>query len=624
MADELWPAEPTGSDGGFMTVLDDGSDTLQGAPPQVATAPSVRSMREQARKSAADTRTGPILLVENYLGDAHLVERMLKRARPEEKLQITHVGNVDDAIACLVDRYFSVVIVDSALLDSSGPQIVTRLTETGNGAAIVVIGAVDDSALAARAFHAGAQDYLVKSQLTGYGLVRSIRYAVERRRAQAQLTQLAQFDQLTGVLNRTAFRHRLVAALEDASRDLKPFALLHLDLDRFKPINATLGDDIGDKLLRATASRLRRTSGSNAFVARLGPDEFAIGAVDLTDPEEAALLAEGVGATLSAPFSIGGEELFVTASIGIAVYPFDGDAPNQLAKRAESAMYRARERGGNTHAFYSAEMNIAEGDRFRLESGLRRALSRREFVLHYQPKVDPTSGQAIGLEALIRWRHPTEGLIAPVRFVPLLEETGQIVEVGAWAMRQVCDQIRQWQSDGTCLLPVAVNVSARQLAEPRFVDDVARIIGESGIAPDHLEIEITESLLIEDPEASRGTLLRLNQLGVHLSIDDFGVGYSSLNYLANFPVHTLKIDQSFVHDLPADPNKAVLVAGIIALAQSLGLTVVAEGVETQTQLKMLREFGVDAIQGYLHSRPLPPDALARWLNDPDSWTEQTV
>ncbi len=567
---------------------------------------------------------GPVLLVENHLGDAHLVERLLKQARPEDPVKVTHVGNVDDAVACLADRYFTVVVVDSALVVTLGAEIISRLAETGNGAAIVVIGETDDDAFASLAFRAGAQDFLVKGQLTQHGLLRAIRYAVERRRAQAQLTQLAQFDQLTGVYNRPSFRRKLSESVASASRELHPFALLHLDLDRFKPINATLGDEMGDKLLRAAAARIRRSVGSTGFVARLGPDEFAVGATALTDPEEAAHLAESIGASLSAPFRIGGEELYVTASIGIAVYPFDGDQARQIARRAESAMYSARERGGNTHAFYSAEMNVSESDRFRLAGGLRRALKREEFVLHYQPKVDPTSGFAIGLEALIRWRHPTEGLISPLRFIPLLEETGQIVEVGAWALRAVCDQMNAWDAEGVCDLPVAVNVSARQLSEGGFAEQVAKIIAESNVKPQRLELEITESLLIDDPDASRATLVRLNAIGVKLSIDDFGVGYSSLNYLANFPVHTLKIDQSFVHDLPADPNKAVLVAGIIALAQSLGLKVVAEGIETQVQLKMLRDFGVDAVQGYLHSRPLPVGALTRWLSDPESWTEQTV
>ena len=571
---------------------------------------------------AAAVPNGPILLVESNLSDARHVGTLLKETNPDQ-VDVTHVGNLQDALRVLQRRYFGVVLLDLDLPDGEGLDSISKVLDTGSGAALVVLSADEDEDLSIRALQAGAQDYLVKAQLNGPTLRRSMRYAIERRRAQARLSQLAQCDQLTGLTNRTYFRRQLSQSMRRAAEEGRSIVLMVLDFDRFNLINDTFGHDLGDTLLRVAAGRLRSCVREAVVLARIDGDEFAVVFDEFEDPRRASEVADAIASSLAVPFTIGGKELYVTTSAGSAVFPQDGDSVNGLLKAATSAQTQSKARGGNGHTFFSAEMNSQSSDRFELASRLRRALERREFVIHYQPKVDTRTSSAMGVEALLRWRSAQDGLVSPVRFIPLLEESGQIVEVGAWLLKTVCERLKAWAEPDLRYMSVAVNVSPRQLRDPKFAQQVTDIVKESGIYPPLLELEITESLLIEDPEASRKALTKLKHLGVRISIDDFGVGYSSLNYLANFPVDTLKIDQSFVREMSEDQNRATIVAGIIQLAHSLGLKVVAEGVETPVQLRLLRDFGCDACQGYLYSRPIPEEALRRWLADQDCWTEST-
>ena len=317
--------------------------------------------------------------------------------------------------------------------------------------------------------------------------------------------------------------------------------------------------------------------------------------------------------SFAAPFSIEGRDIFITTSIGIAIYPTDNLSSDGLIRCADSAMYRAKEQGHGSFDFYTEDMNVRSSERLALEGDLRHALVREEFLLHYQPKVDAATGRVVGMEALLRWQSPQRGLVSPLEFIPLLEETGQIVPVGEWVLRTACKQIGAWQQAGMPPLQVAVNISARQFKHPGLLDAVTRVLTETGVSPKHLELELTESMLMEQLDASVILMQHLNELGVHLSIDDFGTGYSSLGYLKRFPIQKLKIDRSFVRDVTTDPNDAAIASAVIALAHSLQLKVVAEGVENEEQLSFLRERRCDQIQGYFFSRPLPADAFEKWV-----------
>jgi diguanylate cyclase (GGDEF)-like protein len=444
-------------------------------------------------------------------------------------------------------------------------------------------------------------------------MARSIRYAIERKNAEENLAYLKQYDPLTGLANRTLFQDRLQQALARANRDDDMVALMLLDLDHFKAVNDVLGHAGGDELLKEVAERIEGLVRKSDTVARLGADEFAIILEEMSDAQDVAPVAQDILNTLSESFVLDGHEIPVTASLGIAVRPpSEGDS---LLKDADAAVYRAKERGRNTYEFYAEEMNVRAFERLTLRNMLRQALKEEEFLLHYQPQVDLATGAIVGAEALVRWRQPDSGLVPPARFIPVLEDTGDIVGVGRWIMRTACHQNRAWQDSGVAPLRVAVNLSARQFSQGGLVSTVADVLEESGLDPSCLELEITESLLMEDLNASLQILGELQNVaeGLRVSIDDFGTGYSSLSYLKSFPIDLLKIDQSFVREIPGDSDDAAITAAIIGLAHSLRLGVIAEGVETEEQATFLRERGCDEAQGYYFSRPLPAGEFAELL-----------
>ncbi|MGO8857204.1 MAG: putative bifunctional diguanylate cyclase/phosphodiesterase [Steroidobacteraceae bacterium] len=454
-----------------------------------------------------------------------------------------------------------------------------------------------------------------------------LRDATERRRAEAQIEYLAYYDTLTGLPNRQMFVRDVSRAISAAQRAKRMAALLYLDLDRFKRINDNLGHSVGDALLRSVARRLEhslrvsdviaapaeRNPGGPGQIARLGGDEFVILLTDIADAAHVARVANRIQQLLGEPFECDGHRFVVTPSIGIAMYPQDGRDIEDLLVKADMAMYQAKDQGRNGHAFYGESMAIRSLGRLELEIDLRRAFDADEFQLYYQPKMDLGTGTIVGVEALLRWHHAERGWIPPDKFIPVAEETGMIVAIGDWVIRETCKQIKAWANTALEHLSIAVNVSVQQFAKEDFVDSVLRTLWQHGIKPYQLELEITESLLMRNVDGTTAALRRLGAAGLTLSIDDFGTGYSSLGYLRQFPVDALKIDRSFVQDLPVSTDAVAICAAIIAMARELKLKVIAEGVETAAQLEFLRTHRCDQAQGYLISKPISSAELERLL-----------
>ncbi len=435
----------------------------------------------------------------------------------------------------------------------------------------------------------------------------------ERKRAEEKLAHQAHYDALTELPNRTLFYDRLAQTLNQARRHAWNVGVLFLDVDRFKNVNDTLGHGAGDALLQAIAKRLAVCVRTGDTVARIGGDEFAVIAADLAQGQDAGLVAAKMVEALAQPFVIEGQEVFVSGSIGIAAYPLDGQDGVALMKNADAAMSRAKELGRNNYQFYTAAMNERAMENLLLQNDLRRALERGEFRLHFQPKASLKSGCVTGFEALLRWERPGHGLVPPGKFIPLLEETGLIVPVGEWVIRAACAQIHDWRRQGLEPLPVAVNLAAKQFLHRDIAAVVETALCDHGVPPQFLEIEITESDAMQEPEQVMRTLLALRARGVSIAIDDFGTGYSSLSYLKRFPVETLKLDRSFVNGLPGDADDVSIARAVITMAHSLGLKVVAEGVEKPEQREFLAHNGCDMMQGYLLARPMPAHECERLL-----------
>ena len=422
--------------------------------------------------------------------------------------------------------------------------------------------------------------------------------------AEQRLLELSNYDSLTMLPNRLLFRDRLNTALTMARRNRSNLAVCFIDLDRFKGINESLGHQIGDLLLLEVSRRIQHCVRDSDTVSRFGGDEFALILPELADQQDSVIVAERIIESLGAPYHIDGHELFITASIGITLYPDDSDDPDVLQRNADTAMFRAKEEGRNNYQFFTTEMNANAMAKMTLERDLRYALDNEEFLLHYQPKVSCQTGRIIGFEALLRWQHAERGMVSPLDFIPMLEETGLIVAVGAWVLETACNQAQAWQQAGLGQLNIAVNVSGKQV-DPQLCATVRSALTNSGLAPAQLELELTESQLMKDAEGIISTLQQLKSTGLRISVDDFGTGYSSLAYLKRFPIDTLKIDRAFVRDLADDANDVSIAKAIITLAHSFNLKVVAEGVETEEQLELLIANHCDIIQGFYFSRPLP-------------------
>ena len=430
--------------------------------------------------------------------------------------------------------------------------------------------------------------------------------------ALSTIQRMATHDTLTGLPNRALFNETLAHAIARAQRTDRRLAIFFMDMDRFKNINDTLGHGVGDKVLQEAARRLAGSVRASDLIARLGGDEFVLLVEEFAETTDLADIAGKVIASFEPTFTVEGQELALAASLGICTFPEDGQDAQELLSNADIAMYRAKEQGRNRFCFYAAELNQLSQERLSLEAGLRHALERGEIEIHYQPKIDFRSGRVTGVEALIRWRHPTLGLLMPDRFISVAEEIGEIVPIGYWTLRQVCERARRWHESGMHL-SVAVNLSAGQFHQAELVSELATIIKSTGIAPNALELEITESMVMKDPERAVRIMEALRGMGVRLAIDDFGIGHSSLGYLKRFPINQLKVDRTFVRDLPHNGDDVAITRAVIAMAHSLKMSVVAEGVEHQQQFDLLRAEGCDEFQGFYCRPPLEEAELMRFL-----------
>ncbi len=429
------------------------------------------------------------------------------------------------------------------------------------------------------------------------------------KEAQKQIDFLAYHDALTHLPNRILFRDRLAHALTHAHRKAKTLAVMFIDLDRFKTVNDTLGHPVGDELLRQVSQRMTQTVRADDTLARLGGDEFVLLLEDGESAQRAASVARKLLGCLTRPMHISGHELVVSASVGISLYPTDGEDADTLIRHADRAMYEAKQRGRNNFQFFTQSLNEGALERLMMENILRGAVSRNELVLHYQPQIDLASGQLVGVEALVRWQHPKLGVVSPDRFIPLAEEIGIIGDIGAWVLRTACQQLADWDRQGLQVPRMGVNLSVKQIDSEGLVDLVANVLRETALGKHRLELEVTESMLMRAPKSSHAVLDAIKSMGVELAVDDFGTGYSNLAYLKHLPLNRLKIDQSFVRDIGRDGNDESIVRAIIALAHSLGLETIAEGVEEVQQAEFLRREGCNLVQGYLYSRPLPAAQL---------------
>ena len=435
----------------------------------------------------------------------------------------------------------------------------------------------------------------------------------KRKQDEERILYQANYDSLTGLPNRTLFLDRLNMSLSRMKRGKGKLGLMFIDLDGFKLINDTLGHELGDLLLQEAAKRLNQCVRQGNTIARLGGDEFTVIMPDLEDPRDGSMVAQRILDTLAKPYNLAGHEAFISGSIGITVYPDDGDTASHLLRNADAAMYRAKEQGKANYQYFTADLNKEVKERLVLKNSLIKARQNDEFSLHYQPRLEIRSGLITSIEALMRWSNRDFGAISPAKFIPVMEETGMVMEIGEWVIRTACTQYQEWRGEGLAPLRVAVNLSARQLREPNFVSVVERVLKQTGADPEALEIEITESMLMSDSTNSVVALGTLHDMGIHISMDDFGTGYSSLNHLKRFPIDTIKIDGSFVADIESNPDEIEIIKAIITMGHSLNRRVAAEGVETEVQLSILREYECDEVQGYYLCPPKPAGALTAFL-----------
>jgi len=555
-----------------------------------------------------------VLLIEDNPGDARLIQAMIEEDEGAP-FELHFADRLSLGLEHLSASEMALVLLDLSLPDSFGLETFAKVYAHSPMVPIIVLTGNDDAKVALSAVKSGAQDYLVKSRLDRELLLRSMHYSIERKRYQVQLEHQANYDALTGLPNRNLLHDRLKQAVY-AQRNPRNIAVVFMDLDHFKFVNDSLGHSAGDKLLKAMGERLRATLREGDTVGRVGGDEFVLILADQNNEEVIFRAMQRISAKVAEPIMVEGKELYVTCSAGISLYPQDGPDVDTLLKNADAAMYRAKEHGRSNFQFYTSEMNDRVNERLALEGALRRALERQEFLLHYQQKVDLRSGAIIGAEALVRWMHPEWGLVRPARFISLAEETGLIVPLGEWVLREACRQARAWLDGGLKPGVVSVNLSARQFRQQDLVRMVSRILEETRLEPAYLEMELTESMVMHNVDSAIATLQGLKSLGVRLSVDDFGTGYSSLSYLKDLPIDALKIDRSFVRDIGggAEAGEGVLAQAIISLGHNLHLKVVAEGVETDAQVRFLKRHGCDEVQGFLYGEPVAPEAHARVLD----------
>jgi diguanylate cyclase (GGDEF)-like protein len=575
--------------------------------------------------SAVNKRDTFILVVDD---DPQIRNVLLELLRPSYVCK--EACSAEEALTLMRTEKFDLVLSDIVMGGISGLEMLPQLLERSPDTVVVMISGEQTIEGAIQAMRAGAFDYITKPfdlQHVEAAVRRALEHR-ELRRAKrcyeehleelveqrtAERDHLTYHEALTGLPNRVLFRDRLTLSIAQAYRSARMPVVILISIDRFKRLYDTLGHGMGDRILCGVAERLSRIGDEGDTVASWGSEEFALLVSGVGRTESGVQIAQKVQEALKSPFKFDGHELFITASIGIGMYPHDGADAQTLLQNTGVALAGARQRGGDTYQFYRADMNDQSLKRLGLENSLRRAVERDEFVVYYQPQINTSTEQIVGMEALVRWQHPELGLISPMEFIPLAEETGLIVPLGEWVLRSACAQNKAWQDAGFAPLQVSVNFSPRQFEQPGLMEQVMRAVGDAGLDPRYLVIELTESSLMKDAELTIQTLRQLKELRVQVSIDDFGTGYSSLSYLKRFPVHILKIDISFVRNSTTDTKDAAIVKAIITLAHSLNLKVIAEGVETEEQLRFLSSLGCDEVQGYLFAAPLPAEAFRQIL-----------
>ncbi|MEM7410681.1 MAG: EAL domain-containing protein [Myxococcota bacterium] len=547
------------------------------------------------------------------------VEHALLRGQDEEEFALFSTHDVEEAIAQLGAESFEALLIDLSGFAGERLAHLERVRRAGVRLPVLILSDEDDQDEALAALRTGAQDYVAFPAEGGRRLVRSLRHAMERHRlideleaARHSALHAATHDALTQLPNRYLLEQQMQRVLPQAARSRTSAAILYLDLDRFKSINDTLGHSAGDAVLTQVSQRLARCTRLGDVVARVGGDEFLILLSEIGGDHAPSAVANKIHAEMREPFRLNGREFWIGVSIGISVFPRDGSNPEALIRSADLALYQAKSNGRSQSHFYNEDLNSAARSRHAREQGLRKALESGGLRIVYQPIVDAGSLEVVGAEALLRWNDPTLGVVSPAEFIPVAEEIGLIVPLGDAVIRTACEQLAQWKREGH-RLRMMVNVSAHQIAEERLRRTVVQALWDSDIAPGELELEVTESALMRDEDEAIRTFRALKRMGVGISLDDFGTGFSSLNYLKRFPVDTVKIDRSFVRDLAFDADDAAIVAAILSIARQLDLRVVAEGVETEEQRSFLSERRCDWLQGFLLSPPLPPDAFRELL-----------
>jgi diguanylate cyclase (GGDEF)-like protein len=554
-----------------------------------------------------------------------------------DRYDSTTVSSAEEALAIIAKKEFDLIVSDINMGNISGLDLLPHVRRDCPHAVVLMISGALTIESAIEAMRGGAFDYIMKPLDLNHveaAIDRAFRHHTLLREKRdyennleelvrqrtAQIEHLAYHDALTNLPNRVLFADRVTQALTIAHRHQQMAGVLFLAIDRFKKINDTLGHELGALCLTEVAARLGECMQEGDTIARFEGDEFALLLIQVEGTKVLVELAHAIAAAFKPSFHLNEQEVYVTASIGISIFPDDGKDAETILKNTGAALNRAKKKGGNNYQFYKSDMNARALKRLKLETSLRRAIENEEFVLYYQPQIDFASGLVVGAEALVHWQHPTLGRLPPLEFISLAEETGMIVQLGAWVMRSACVEARRWQDDGFANLRVAVNVSAREFQQANFFESLEQVLSDTGLEADKLELELTETTVMESGEAAVELLNKIRKLGVTIAIDDFGTGYSSLSYLKRLPTDILKLDQSFVNGATSDPDDAALVTAVIALAHNLRLKVIAEGVETEEQSSFLRQLRCDGGQGYLFGKPMPSDVFRSLGSSLDSQT----
>jgi diguanylate cyclase (GGDEF)-like protein len=553
----------------------------------------------------------------------------------------TSVASAEEALSILAEEEFDLVISDINMPGISGLDLLPHVHNAWPDTTVIMISGQQTIESAIEAIRGGAFDYIMKPPDLNHveaAVGRALHHhnlLIQKRRYEnnleelvqqrtAEIEHLAYYDALTGLPNRVLFLDRVTQALNVAHRTQEMIAIVFLSLDRFKKINDTLGHVTGDSCLTEVAARLGPCLKEGDTIARFEGDEFALLLTGVEGTQDLVELAQRISEALRPSFHLNEQEVYITASIGMSLFPDDGMDTGNILKNASVALHQAKMLGGNNYRFYTSDMNARAVKRLELETSLRRALDRKEFVIYYQPQIEYASGKVVGAEALVRWQHPQLGFLPPAEFIPLAEDTGVIEPLGAWVMSNACAEARTWHTEGFGNLRVAVNVSTRQFRQPNFFESMVETLAQTRLDPGNLELELTETTIMENTEEAVDLLTKIRKLGVKIAIDDFGTGYSSLSYLKRLPIDTLKLDRSFVNGATSDPDDAALVMAVITLAHNLRLKVIAEGVETEEHLRFLRLLRCDGGQGYLFGKPMPADVFRSSLDREIDYARELV